>query len=167
MFSPPSPSNREDFCSRCSRTCDGRNRTSHFMYVQGCHLIQHPHTEAHWTKRRGPADTRTCRQKPSSLILLAPARSLGSSKVYYCCFPVHGVSPMYLNNLQFKKKAATCLSLQGCDVKLTPASSGGKSKPANTKGKEQGRNHATSPAQATQLPGEETAKTELARGIFF
>lgn len=76
---------------------------------------------------------------------------------------------MYLNNLQFKKKKKkadtdTCLSLPGCDVKLTPASSGGRSKPARAKGREEG-NHTTSQAQATQPPGEETAKTELTKDI--
>lgn len=74
---------------------------------------------------------------------------------------------MYLNKLQFNKKADTCLSLLGGegDVKLTPASSGGRSKPAKAKGKE-GENDASSPAQATQVPGEEAGKTELAKRHF-
>lgn len=72
---------------------------------------------------------------------------------------------MYLNKLQFNKKADTCLSLLGGDIKLTPASSGGRSKPAKAKGKEE-ENDASSPAQATQVPGEEAVKTELAKRHF-
>lgn len=54
---------------------------------------------------------------------------------------------------------------QGCDVKQTPVSSVGRSKPAKLKGKAEG-NHSTSAAQATQLPGEEAAQTELSRDVF-
>lgn len=162
------PSNSQDFCSQYPGTCDGRNGANHFTSVKLCHCTQCPHTETHWTKLRGPVSAEICRQKSSSLILLAPARSREFSAVYYSCSPAHSVSLMYLNNLQFKKKkkkADTCLSLPGCDVKLTPASSGGRSKPAKAMGKE-GGNCATSPAQATQLPGEVGAKTELAKGVF-
>lgn len=75
---------------------------------------------------------------------------------------------MYLNNLQLKNKTKqpdTCLSLQECDVKQTPASSVGRPKPAKVKGKEEG-NHLTSVAQATQLPREKAAQTELTKDIF-
>lgn len=65
---------------------------------------------------------------------------------------------MYLNSLQLKKKAGTCLSLPGCDVKLTPFSPGGKSAPARAEEKEQG--------SITQLSGEGAAQTELAKGTF-
>lgn len=53
----------------------------------------------------------------------------------------------------------------GGDIKLTPASSVGRSQPPKVKGKE-GGNHWTHAAQATQLPGEEAAQRELTKDIF-
>lgn len=76
---------------------------------------------------------------------------------------------MYINNLQLKKNKQNnqihAYHWKGCDVKQTPASSVGKFKLAKVKGK-QGGNHSTSAAQATQLPGEEVAQTELTKDIF-